>query len=136
MSTSHPLEPLSAQEFRRVAAVLRRDRAAGPRWRFASIELKEPAKDLLAAGAVAGEMAGREAIVVCCAAALGAAVRRAAALPTVTGTLRSSATATSVSLRACPWTDLYLIFLLFIMYFSLAERVGAKKLKLGYIIYL
>ena len=41
----HPLDPLTAEEIRQVASVLRRDRAAGPRWRFASIELAEPAKD-------------------------------------------------------------------------------------------
>jgi primary-amine oxidase len=59
--TSHPLEPLSAEEFRRVAAVLRRDRAAGPRWRFASIELREPAKDALQALAADAPAAGRPA---------------------------------------------------------------------------
>jgi primary-amine oxidase len=42
---AHPLDPLTAGEFRLVATVLRRDRAVGPRWRFASIELKEPGKD-------------------------------------------------------------------------------------------
>jgi len=42
---AHPLDPLTAEEFRLVATVLRRDRAVGPRWRFASIELKEPGKD-------------------------------------------------------------------------------------------
>ena len=41
----HPLDPLTAEEIRQVASVLRRDRAVGPRWRFASIELAEPAKD-------------------------------------------------------------------------------------------
>ncbi len=45
----HPLDPLTAGEFRRVAAALRRERPVGPRWRFASIELKEPAKDALQA---------------------------------------------------------------------------------------
>ncbi len=53
----HPLDPLSADEFRQAAAILRRDHGVGERWRFASIELKEPAK------AVAD--APREAIVVC-----------------------------------------------------------------------
>jgi primary-amine oxidase len=76
VSTSHPLEPLSAEEFRRVTAVLRRDRAGGPRWRFASIELKEPAKDSLQARAAGPATAGppasplasplaREALAVC-----------------------------------------------------------------------
>ncbi len=40
----HPLEPLSADEFRRTAALLRRDSGVGPTHRFASIELKEPPK--------------------------------------------------------------------------------------------
>ena len=40
----HPLEPLSADEFRRTAAILRRDQGLSDSWRFASIELKEPAK--------------------------------------------------------------------------------------------
>ncbi len=47
----HPLDPLSADEIRRVAAAVREstDFDAGS-WRFASIELAEPDKDLLAAG--------------------------------------------------------------------------------------
>jgi primary-amine oxidase len=40
----HPLEPLSADEFRQTATVLRRDCSVTESWRFASIELKEPAK--------------------------------------------------------------------------------------------
>ena len=40
----HPLDPLSADEFRQAAAILRRDHGVGERWRFASIELKEPEK--------------------------------------------------------------------------------------------
>jgi len=43
--SAHPLDPLSAEEFRQVVAVLRRDRGVDEAWRFASIELKEPAKD-------------------------------------------------------------------------------------------
>ncbi|MGL5809065.1 MAG: primary-amine oxidase [Nocardioides sp.] len=42
----HPLDPLSAEEFSRTAAVLRRDRGVTQTWRFASISLVEPAKDL------------------------------------------------------------------------------------------
>jgi primary-amine oxidase len=53
----HPLDPLTAREIRRAAAILRRDREIGESWRFASIELREPAKAALTA-------AGREAIVV------------------------------------------------------------------------
>jgi primary-amine oxidase len=56
----HPLDPLTAREIRQAAAILRRDREIGESWRFASIELREPAKDVL----TAGEAAGREAIVV------------------------------------------------------------------------
>ena len=41
---THPLDPLSAEEIRQAAAVVRRDRGVGDGWRFASIELKEPAK--------------------------------------------------------------------------------------------
>jgi primary-amine oxidase len=41
---AHPLEPLSADEFRRTAAAVRRDRGVTESWRFASIELSEPAK--------------------------------------------------------------------------------------------
>jgi primary-amine oxidase len=40
----HPLDPLSADEIRQAAAVLRRDQGVGERWRFASIELREPPK--------------------------------------------------------------------------------------------
>jgi primary-amine oxidase len=60
-SPAHPLDPLTAEEIRQAAAILRRDRGVGAGWRFASIELKEPGKAALAAGAAAG----REAIVVC-----------------------------------------------------------------------
>ena len=41
---NHPLEPLSADEFRRTAEILRRDQGVTSSWRFASIELKEPPK--------------------------------------------------------------------------------------------
>jgi primary-amine oxidase len=61
---AHPLDPLSAEEIRQVAAILRRDQGVGPAWRFASIELKEPGKDPLAALEADGP-ARREAIVVC-----------------------------------------------------------------------
>jgi primary-amine oxidase len=41
----HPLDPLSADEVREVAEILRRDRGVEPPlWRFASIELVEPSK--------------------------------------------------------------------------------------------
>jgi len=46
-AAGHPLDPLTADEFRQVALVLRRDRGVRDRWRFASIELREPAKESL-----------------------------------------------------------------------------------------
>lgn len=42
--SSHPLDPLSEAEFRATAAILRRDQGVGESWRFAAIELLEPAK--------------------------------------------------------------------------------------------
>jgi primary-amine oxidase len=57
----HPLDPLTAGEIRQVAAILRRDRGIGESWRFASIELREPVKDVLAgleADALAAQVAG------------------------------------------------------------------------------
>jgi primary-amine oxidase len=61
---THPLDPLSAEEIRQAAAIVRRDRGVGDGWRFASIELREPAKAELPA-LESGEQAGRDAIVVC-----------------------------------------------------------------------
>jgi primary-amine oxidase len=60
---AHPLDPLSADEIRRAAAILRRDRGVSDRWRFASIELREPAKDALRSRE--GAAPDREARVVC-----------------------------------------------------------------------
>jgi primary-amine oxidase len=40
----HPLEPLTAAEFRQTVSVLRRARGLDASWRFAGIELLEPAK--------------------------------------------------------------------------------------------
>ena len=56
VTNSHPLDPLTADEIRQAAAIVRRDRGVGDSWRFASIELKEPAK--------AAPEAARQAIVV------------------------------------------------------------------------
>ena len=47
----HPLDPLSAQEIRAAAAAVRRDCATGDGWRFAAIDLREPAKRELAGAA-------------------------------------------------------------------------------------
>jgi primary-amine oxidase len=57
---AHPLDPLSAPEIRQVTAAVRGGPAAGPGWRFASIELDEPAKER-----PAGEPAPRSAVAVC-----------------------------------------------------------------------
>ncbi len=42
--TQHPLEPLTADEFRQTASILRREGRVSDSFRFASIELKEPPK--------------------------------------------------------------------------------------------
>ena len=76
---AHPLDPLTAGEIRQAAAILRRDRGVGASWRFASIELREPAKDALAA-LEAGDAAGRDAIVVCWDRADGRAYRAVVSL--------------------------------------------------------
>ena len=44
-AAAHPLDPLSATEISQVRELLGRDRGVGERWRWASIELLEPAKD-------------------------------------------------------------------------------------------
>jgi primary-amine oxidase len=79
VTNSHPLEPLSADEIRQAAAIVRRDRKIGDTWRFASIELKEPAKaDLPALGT--GQRNARAAIVVCWDRADGQAYRATVSL--------------------------------------------------------
>ena len=40
----HPLEPLSGDEFRQTASIMRREGLVRDTFRFASIELKEPSK--------------------------------------------------------------------------------------------
>ena len=79
MLVTHPLEPLSAEEIRQVAAVVRRDRGVGDGWRFASVELKEPAKADLPA-LEAGRLTRREALVVCWNRADGQAYRAVVSL--------------------------------------------------------
>jgi primary-amine oxidase len=76
---AHPLDPLSAEEIRRAAAIVRRDRGVGDGWRFASIELKEPAKADLPALEL-GRLDRREALVVCWDRADGLACRGAVSL--------------------------------------------------------
>src|SRR6185312_12913842 len=47
---THPLDPLSADEFRHAAALLSREKGvARPQWRIAGIMLREPAKDVVRA---------------------------------------------------------------------------------------
>ena len=61
---AHPLDPLTPDEFRATAAMLRRDRDITDRWRIASIELREPSKQELGEHAAGGSVP-REALVVC-----------------------------------------------------------------------
>src|SRR4051812_42796860 len=62
--TPHPLDPLTAEEIRTAAAVLRSERGVGDGWRFASIELREPAK-AVARDFAPGDPIEREAEVIC-----------------------------------------------------------------------
>jgi primary-amine oxidase len=62
--SAHPLDPLTEEEITAAAAVLRRDQDVGERWRFASIELREPAKAVVRAFAP-GDPIRRAAEVIC-----------------------------------------------------------------------
>ena len=62
--SKHPLDPLSAEEIRQVAAIMRRDQGVGSGWRFGMIELHEPAKAFVRSFS-AGDRVAREADVVC-----------------------------------------------------------------------
>ncbi|HTA07674.1 MAG TPA: primary-amine oxidase [Streptosporangiaceae bacterium] len=75
---AHPLDPLSADEIRHVAAALRARKEVDPGWRFASIDLAEPAKDELTRGAA--DIA-RAAHVICWNTADGQACRALVSLP-------------------------------------------------------
>ena len=75
---AHPLDPLSADEIRQVAATLREEKGVDRHWRLASIELAEPSKAELAAGP---DGISRGALVVCWNAADGQAYRAQVALP-------------------------------------------------------
>lgn len=59
------MDPLSADEFSAVAAILRREHGVDLGWRFASIELAEPGKEELAAFSDGGPTPTRRATVVC-----------------------------------------------------------------------
>jgi primary-amine oxidase len=81
----HPLDPLTADEVREVAAILGRDRrVAPPRWRFASIELIEPPKAMLREPRRG--LPGREALAVCWNREDGVAYRAAVSLADATVT--------------------------------------------------
>jgi primary-amine oxidase len=73
-STAHPLDPLSADEIRAVRDLLGRAHGVGDGWRWASIELSEPTKEV-ALGHQAGDPIERAATVVCWNRADGAAYR-------------------------------------------------------------
>ncbi|MBV9334813.1 MAG: hypothetical protein JO243_02890, partial [Solirubrobacterales bacterium] len=62
--SKHPLDPLSAEEIRQVAAIMRRDQGVGSGWRFGMIELHEPAKAVVRSFSP-GDRVAREADVVC-----------------------------------------------------------------------
>jgi primary-amine oxidase len=62
--SSHPLDPLTADEIRQAASILRRDQGVTDRWRFASIELREPSKHAIR-NHESGPACTREARVVC-----------------------------------------------------------------------
>jgi primary-amine oxidase len=61
----HPLDPLSAEEFTAVAAILGRDHGVGDGWRIACIEMIEPTKPELAAFEAGGDRPARKAVVLC-----------------------------------------------------------------------
>ena len=75
---AHPLDPLSADEIRHVATALRAGKNIDLGWRFASIDLAEPAKEDLIRGAAD---TGRAAHVICWNSADGQAYRALVSLP-------------------------------------------------------
>jgi len=80
VTDTHPLDPLTADEIRQAAAIVRHDQSVGQTWRFASIELREPAKADLPALAARGGLARREALAVCWNRADGEAYRATVSL--------------------------------------------------------
>ena len=62
---THPLDPLSADEIRTVAVILRREHGVDAGWRFASIEMLEPSKVELQVYEDDGAVPARRATVVC-----------------------------------------------------------------------
>jgi primary-amine oxidase len=77
----HPLDPLAATEIEVVAAALAGAHGVGAGWRFASIELAEPAKAELAAYAAGGQRPPRAATAVVWNTGDGQAYRAAVSLP-------------------------------------------------------
>jgi len=75
---AHPLDPLDADEIRQTAATLRANKGVGSGWRYASIDLVEPAKEDLAAP---GESLGRVAQAICWNTEDGQAYRAMVSLP-------------------------------------------------------
>ena len=73
-STAHPLDPLTADEIRQVRDLLGRMHGVGAGWRFASVELREPSKEV-ALGHQPDDPIDRAATVVCWNRADGAAYR-------------------------------------------------------------
>jgi len=63
MTRRHPLDPLTADEIRATAAIVRSECGVTDRWRFASIDLKEPSRGSLSD--IAQSPPGRVAEVVC-----------------------------------------------------------------------
>jgi primary-amine oxidase len=61
----HPLDPLSADEFTAVAAILRREREVGEGWRINCVEMVEPGKAELADFDGGGPRPARRALVLC-----------------------------------------------------------------------
>jgi primary-amine oxidase len=62
---THPLDPLSANEFSTVAGILRCEHGVDSGWRFAAIEMLEPSKAELRAYDDDGTVPARRATVVC-----------------------------------------------------------------------
>ncbi|ANW67845.1 tyramine oxidase [Mycobacterium sp. djl-10] len=61
----HPLDPLSADEFTAVSAILRRERGVGEGWRINCVEMVEPGKAELADFDGGGQRPARRALVLC-----------------------------------------------------------------------
>jgi primary-amine oxidase len=61
---SHPLDPLTAEEIRQAVQIVRREAGVDDRWRYASIELREPSKRTVAEHRPGGPVQ-REAEIIC-----------------------------------------------------------------------